>query len=696
MQDLLDYSIFSTQTVFEKKRNLKKCLTELNNLKTSLSETTNLEHDKTSDNTQNDISHKIHPMDNCVDNLEKYSKINIDINDKTDIITYATKHRLNSVFIKSLSPLEFKIYKHVTQGKDFEFREKATEIINKHFFSTKKKLYKYSALLNNLFNDALDEYIKIKKDILKPQYGNIELEKYVIMIFKGGNLLKSIKDRYAQLQNGYTATKIEEHYSQYFKNSDLDFQLLIHKYITTDDKTNRELYDILKNDLVIIFTLLLNRLKYYFYTKMDDYFDFFIYNKKMQKIILSELLNDLNTCKYIAEQNDKEVRDVFIKNYGEEFKHYMEMKFNNVTSGCVILNEKLSLEYGEFAKDKANILNNFVDSKDNIHILEAQIPFSNRHNFWVDNKEHQKMMNVYKAQFDILEKDKEYKNQFDERSFDIFVQYTNRTHVENVIDGHKYNIDFSLLRMKYNFLASYVTTEKKGGFINIPGELIDISISWYDDFKTSHFKSHTDNITDFYTKYTFDNEEYKIKYNYWSYNIASFIHDLYVILYIDRTVPWNDKKYKKRIYRYMCFSLIEILSLNNADCDTLLNVLFGTLAKNTADFQQETFFNDPIFNDVKYEKLGIIHMIKEHLKLCNYVKTKMHNNYKEFDEYYELFKENVKYYKDIYESIAIYCTSPFGGKINTSDPNFNIINQFGGNYLHKYLKYKNKYLKYKN
>lgn len=46
-------------------------------------------------------------MNNCVDNLEKYNKISVDINDKNDITTYATKHRLNSVFIKTLSPLEF-------------------------------------------------------------------------------------------------------------------------------------------------------------------------------------------------------------------------------------------------------------------------------------------------------------------------------------------------------------------------------------------------------------------------------------------------------------------------------------------------------------------------------------------------------------------------------------------------------------
>ena len=43
------------------------------------------------------------------------------------------------------------------------------------------------------------------------------------------------------------------------------------------------------------------------------------------------------------------------------------------------------------------------------------------------------------------------------------------------------------------------------------------------------------------------NKEYNINFDYWSYNIPSFIHDLHVILYIDRTVPWNDKKYKKRI-----------------------------------------------------------------------------------------------------------------------------------------------------
>jgi hypothetical protein len=114
---------------------------------------------------------------------------------------------------------------------------------------------------------------------------------------------------------------------------------------------------------------------------------------------------------------------------------------------------------------------------------------------------------------------------------------------------------FSLIRMKVNFLAEAITRNNVKKIIKIPGELIDISIAKYSDNKSSALKNKI--ISDLYSEYTYKSIiDEKKTFKFYSYNLHSFIHDIYAILFDDGLAPWLGNKYNKRIYRL--FLLISI------------------------------------------------------------------------------------------------------------------------------------------
>lgn len=623
----------------------------------------------------------------CEENIYDYindSNKKCEIDSIDDIIDYVIFGK-NNLLREDSTALKFESG-NIKKRKDVELRDVITDFINDHFLGSKKILYSYTKMLLDGFNNILKKYIEKIQPIINKKYGlNIDLSKKIIVIFKGGNTLKSIKERYTYMQNGYISRLIDDYYFAYFKNSDLDFQIVIHKYIT-ETEANMEIYEIIKDQLANIYILYLNRLRNYMLGNLNNIFTFFKYNKKTKREILKEVLEKLNNCEIIKNKSH-EFKENFIEEFGEQYKFFTEMKFNNIVCGGVSIDEKLTSDYvNNYKKNNTQ----FVPVRENLNIFESQFPESSKYDFFVKSIGVNNFIN--KLNCNILSNDINFVSDVIKDKTEFVIQYADKVVITNMIDDTPFINDFSLIRMKYNLLATFETTDNKLGAINIAGELIDLSINCYNDYKLKKFTSAEDEITKFYSEYKFNNNEYDISFNYWSYNINSFIYDLHSMLFYEIDIPWNNKKYKKRIYRILFMCLIEIFALPKLDCDKILDFLIHYADQEIEFIYRADYFDGTIVYDEEYKELGIFNILKEHKRIYNY--AILNEAYSKFNEYYSFIFENIKIYRLIYGAINKYCNQDIGGKIPLSE--MLTITQFAGNkYKQKYMKYKYKYLQIK-
>lgn len=107
---------------------------------------------------------------------------------------------------------------------------------------------------------------------------------------------------------------------------------------------------------------------------------------------------------------------------------------------------------------------------------------------------------------------------------------------------------FALVRTKIE-MNLYRGDQKK----SVAGELIDVSISHKLDTKLQDFSKHAlDSITTYKLKYEDKILDFK------SYNLKYLIEDLEEILFKAVNVPWDDRKYQKRINRLFYLYFVDI------------------------------------------------------------------------------------------------------------------------------------------
>jgi len=131
---------------------------------------------------------------------------------------------------------------------------------------------------------------------------------------------------------------------------------------------------------------------------------------------------------------------------------------------------------------------------------------------------------------------------------------------------------FNLSRIKYNFRL-YGTDNMEHRYINIPGEVLDVSIG--NQLSDNYYKKvHDDHMH--YDIYTIYNDKKQIA-KYKSFSLQGFIYDLNNVIftqefsdlaYEQRNIhhpyglPWNNDKMSKRISRVLFFTFIELYNKN--------------------------------------------------------------------------------------------------------------------------------------
>lgn len=193
-------------------------------------------------------------------------------------------------------------------------------------------------------------------------------------------------------------------------------------------------------------------------------------------------------------------------------------------------------------------------------------------------------------------------------------------------------IKFGLLRTKINFLIN----DK----LNVPGELIDVSIPHKNDFEMEELNS-TKKFNEYMKKNIEKVYDQENDIKYYIINTHFIVKDLYKILFITNLFPWDDEKYEKRLARLIYFIFLDLLDnkpISIKSLETIKN-FFKIYLKQLNEFN---------FYDTGYESADKISkkIIKYHL-LDNFDKIK-------FDKFIENFKKYIKSVLSIIDEILKY------------------------------------------
>jgi len=323
----------------------------------------------------------------------------------------------------------------------------------------------------------------------------------IIFLFKGGNIFKIIANKFwSELPNKAMYKFIDE-YKSYFKRSDLDFGIYI----------NPDLSTTIINDITIISYKLQILISEILLTHKEICFKWFKYNNKYKQEILQNLLFDINNT-----QSLKEPTSIY---YNNEFTN---IQF--IENAAVYTNKKFknqSNNYFNFENDNIKNLENLDEINDipfNNRIIKQKINYNNSNSFMYNT--------INKA---------------------LRIKTTN-----DVI------IKFYLTRIKITFNLHLKNKINGQNIIPIGGELIDVGIG-KDEASAKFFKNkhnYVDTITlnqniGFYLNSvkSFNLNIYSFEYLY---------EDLKFILIDTLYLPWEDIKYKKRLYRLFFLTFIDV------------------------------------------------------------------------------------------------------------------------------------------
>lgn len=439
-----------------------------------------------------------------------------------------------------------------------EFKDIMTELITNEFLKTQDVMVEFISIIYDIIDRAITQY-KQKKG-LSP--------KDIVFIYKGGNALKSIYLKYLNEVPGIVGDSIYNAFNKYFKRSDADFQIYINPKLP--------IWETVYHDMKLLSYLTINRIRNLFLVDPEKYFDFYKYDKEYRQNILSKHLNNLNNSNIIKS-------DIFTKGLDtltpEDYKNIQENKYlHNM--------EFLKLRFKDITVNAPGAENiDFHDRDVNNELIDDE-RIKNIYGTYIDQffrydliiTKHPTDKNqfiIYK--FPPLQEKGNKNNRIPELKYDVELNekiysrlptpqsefYISINDTPEYTDG-KFKSKFTLVRMKMNFTAFVRSVDGKYGLMNIPGEVIDISIPHRDATEMYQFY---DSIDDYITEYNYVGKFGLDKvFKFKGYTLKYFIKDLNKMLFRERKYPWLAEKYEKRIYRVLFLYIIDMfINVPNKD-----------------------------------------------------------------------------------------------------------------------------------
>lgn len=133
---------------------------------------------------------------------------------------------------------------------------------------------------------------------------------------------------------------------------------------------------------------------------------------------------------------------------------------------------------------------------------------------------------------------------------------------------------FDLIRFRRNFRLKILLDTNEETFVNVPFEIIDVSIPHSDDYGLKKLKGHINELT---TSYMFK-PEIGASFAFKAPTIKYQLKDLHDLLFYQNEYPWLDIKYAKRITRYflsiLLYDIVEGLSTPTNTVDLVLQSFY--------------------------------------------------------------------------------------------------------------------------
>ena len=443
------------------------------------------------------------------------------INSPMDVDSY--KFKLKSGFLDNLS----KLYEDIkSQGDKFTI-EDVQKVSPKLFLRDILTNY----VVQNIFqNKTQNDLIHIINRIMTSMYDQFYKETGIklFFVYRGGNILNLYKTTFEEILPGQSKKVFQEEFSEYFKNSDIDFYTIIQD---SNKMTKEEIFSVNSYiQMMCYYGLYVARI---FIMNNFDLFEFCKYNKVTMGETFQEMIEKMNQEKLESEFDD-------IKK-----AKFIGIGFNNF----MYLDDKKKLDdILNMKKDKT--FSEFIHNADDLEIFENYIKYgkSGRPDINISPEEDSAHINT----IDYVQKNL-FKEDFQKdmkallRKNKILDYYISNN---NEIFNKEDYVDFSLVRLMLNFVIVYKNGNKYG-MTNSSSELFDLSIGHPDD-KVYHVYTEKGVVP---YEFTYGDDKTDTIY---VPRIPTMILDLIKILF--GKFPWDDPKYKKRLYRLLILLFIKELS----------------------------------------------------------------------------------------------------------------------------------------
>ena len=420
-----------------------------------------------------------------------------------------------------------------------KLQNKVTDLFSNEILKNYKNRQTLAMFINDVFNKILNKYQKVHPlhALFKP---------LVKFIYKGGITLRLLGFQYKKQFSIVTENIIDKEYGEFFNISDNDFEIII-KLKETQGINIEEEYNKIYNELSVLSYLILQKITALFNSDAKKvFFDYFSYNKIEQSNMLK---NTYDNIKSIIEE--------------EIAKGDLTYEYNNIRDINLLLSNKVGFPPENY--DQIN--NTYMPWNPNNIILENSIT-NNRVNSIIINEDEDsdtKFIMKDSILFDQIIKNKNILKSIKTSNKGAFYCTFN----PKILLG-KNNYGFSLSRIKYNFKLFVTKNDSSKKYINLGGEIVDVSIRSFNDPKSKYFTE------DDYTKFKYNDKQ--IKFNYNGYSLLGNINDIILMLFKeskdinnnvhptdDQTIrywftkPWLNIKYEKRLRRLFYLLFLDIM-----------------------------------------------------------------------------------------------------------------------------------------
>ena len=483
--------------------------------------------------------------------IKKNKRLYIDLLQNTNLLCYpkywhtfmrndlATLLKLTPNFASNLNDIKEMLF--VQANKSIEVRDPLLvegKLLNPKVFF-RDILTEF--IVNDMINNKKDmHFVHILNVICKALFAAYKRHTGIQanLVYRGGNILKIFKTNFDAAIPSAAGDILRSEFKDYFKSSDLDFYILV-----SDNKNPNVRQNIhqINDDLQALAYYALHVARIVLICT-NDLFGFCNYNKLYADRKFKQILREINTKKVDYYPNIEEVAYVRDCSYvGLGINRYSYLQDATVENG--IPKDKQEFVFDDHA---SNTYDNMILHKKAGHYdinVQTDYVTSTTHFTKCPYLKENFFFNYdFNGIFQRILEDNAYLDYYISNNF--------------LIKSVSGQVAFRLSRLMINFTLTYKTTNEKYGVVNVPSELYDVSIGEVED-----------KMFDVY------NEASVVPYNYdvdgkresvLIPNINTLIRDLTVILFEYSAFPWQDPKYKKRLYRLIILLFIRDFTQNNA------------------------------------------------------------------------------------------------------------------------------------